>query len=121
MIAAVDAGQYDDARSLAAKLTPDQRKSPDVQLAISQTLLVEKKYFESAGKSMELLSLFSPADIRYWQALIINLHSHLGLGSDPSQIASAIVARQEEYPELGNAATKSQLLKILDELHRNKN
>ena len=121
VIAAVDAGQYNDARSLAAKLTPDQRKSPDVQLAISQTLLVEKKYFESAGKSMELLSLFSPADIRYWQALIINLHSHLGLGSDPSQIASAIVARQEEYPELGNAATKSQLIKILDELHRNKN
>jgi len=62
---------------------------------------------------MPMLQSLSPSDIRYWHALIINLNAHLALKSDPSQVASAIIARQQEYPDLGNAATQKELLKTL--------
>jgi hypothetical protein len=114
-IAAVDAGKFDLAKTLIGKLSPTQKTAPDVSLVTARLLLADKKYLESAEASMKLLEKLSPADIRYWQALVINLHSHLRLGSDASQIASAIIARQQEYPSLGNAATKTELLKILDQ------
>jgi hypothetical protein len=119
-MAATDAARYSEAKSLLVKLNENQKKAVDVELAIAQMLLAEKKYLESAGQSMELMGKLSPADVRYWHALIINLHSHLGLGSDASQIASAIIARQQEYPQMGNEATKAELLKILEQIKKKK-
>jgi hypothetical protein len=120
VIAAVDAGKFDLAKTLIGKLSPTQKTAPDVSLVTARLLLADKKYLESAEASMKLLEKLSPADVRYWHALIINLHSHLRLGSDASQIASAIIARQQEYPSLGNAVTKAELLKILEQTQKTK-
>lgn len=112
VVTAVDAGEYSAAgralRSLPAKTT-----SVDLDLARARIHLVEKKFLDAVTISMAILQNTPPSDIGYWHALIVNLRGHLALGSDPAQISAAVVARQQDYPDLGNQATKAELLKIL--------
>jgi len=113
VIASVDAGKYSEAQKRIERFSKLKEAFADFDLAKARVELWKKKYFEAASLSMPMLQSLSPSDIRYWHALIINLNAHLALKSDPSQVASAIIARQQEYPDLGNAATQKELLKTL--------
>ncbi len=113
-IIACDGGEYERAEKLFGMVPKiPKRYEIDVKLAKARIAFYRKQYMLAARLSMYILQRLSSADIRYWQGLVVNLSSHLKLGSEPAQIASAILARQTEYPEMGSKATKSQLMKIL--------
>jgi len=120
VIVAVEAGRYPQAMDML-KRYPQKETFIDLDLARARLALSEKKFPDSVTISMNALQSISPSDIRYWHALIVNLHAHLALGSDPTQIAAAIIARQQEYPELGNSATKRELSKLLNVVQKKKN
>ncbi len=119
IITAVDAGKFTEAARLSKNFNP-KTALPDLNLARARIHLSEKKFLETVSISAEVLQNLSPGDIRYWHALIINLRGHLALGSDPAQIEAAVIAREQEYPELGNTATKNELMKILKSVQKNK-
>jgi hypothetical protein len=112
IVTAVDAGKFSIAAGLLKNFS-SKTSSLDLDLALARIALSEKKFLDTVSLSANALQNISPADIRYWHALILNLRGHLALGSDPTQIEAAIVARRQEYPELGNPATQQELLKIL--------
>ncbi len=118
-IVACDEGKY----TLATKLLKSVPKIPqryklDVQLLKAKVSYFKQDYISAASETMEILQRVSPVDIRYWQGLIINLSSHLKLGSDPIQIANAIIARQTENNKMGTEATRSKIMEILAEAQR---
>ncbi len=115
-IIAGDSGRYELAKKIMKKLPDTPSRYPvDIALLRSRISFADKDYLSSAKGAMNILQQTSPSDIRYWQALIINLRSHLHLGSDHSQIASAVIVRKEQYPDMGNSATRRELMKILKE------
>ncbi|MFA5863604.1 MAG: hypothetical protein WC975_02850 [Phycisphaerae bacterium] len=119
IVTSVDAGQYEQFSQLITKF-PEKNNSLDLDLARARMALNQKQYLDAVRITMADLQNSSPADNRYWHALIINLRAHLALGSDPGQIAAAVVARQQEYPDLGGPATKKELLKILTAVQETK-
>jgi hypothetical protein len=119
IIAAVDAGNFSEAARLIKNFSP-KTDLPDLSLARARIFLSEKNFLETVGLSANALQSLSPNDIRYWHALIINLRGHLALNSDPAQIEAAVIARQQEFPELGNLATKNELLRLLRGLREKK-
>ncbi len=114
IIAATDAGEYSLAKESFDKYKPEPGDVlVDLTLARMKMDYALKQYAASATGTMELLQKISPGDIRYWHALVINLRSHLALGSDRDQIVAAILARRREYPNLGSTFTREELEKIL--------
>jgi hypothetical protein len=114
IVASADAGDYPLAKDALGRYKPENGTEPvDLSLAKIKLEYSQKQYAESATATMQLLQTIPPSDIRYWHALIMNLRSHLALGSDHDQIAAAILARRQEYPNLGSPVTREELEKIL--------
>ncbi len=113
-IIACDDGKYSRAKELFNQIPKiPNRYKIDAKLAKAKIDFANQNYISAAGKTIEILQRVLPSDVRYWQGLIVNLYSHLKLGSDPIQIVNAIVARNAEHPQMGTKATKAQLTKIL--------
>lgn len=98
-----------------SRSSPEYKKAElDIELLQARRKLLQRNYTEAIQKSTKLIAELSPLDIRYWQALTINLMAHLKIGSDRSQIRSAILTRKAEFPELGNKETRKTLEYILE-------
>jgi hypothetical protein len=116
-VAALQAGNISEAKQTLDGLKPSEKSTAaDLTLARAKLHFAEKNYLSAATTSMQILQEISPQNIRYWHALIVNLRAHQALNSDRDQIAAAILARKQEYPDLGNAATRIELEKILHTL-----
>ncbi|NLX05511.1 MAG: hypothetical protein GXY33_10235 [Phycisphaerae bacterium] len=113
-IAAADAGRYEQVPMSADGAESPEAYRIDLRLAAARASLVREGFTDAANISMEVIGSVSPGDLRHWHGLVVNLTAHMRLGSDPQQVAAAIMARQQQFPDLGNAATRSELLGILE-------
>ncbi len=111
----VEAGKTDLAEkmSLPEKSIEYKNWIVDVKLAKARVMYLKGQYVSAVRLSMDIVANLSPKDIRYWQGLIINLDSHIKIGSDRKQIKSAILMRKLEYPELGGKVMREELEAIL--------
>lgn len=110
---AADASDFVAFDAMSAGLSEDPATSADMALARAWRLSAQGKLVECASQAVTAMSICPPQDVRYWQALTLNLSCHAKLKSDRNQILAAIVARQSEFPSLGTPATRAALLKLL--------
>jgi hypothetical protein len=110
---AADAADFVAFDALSAGLSDDAKWSADMALARAWRLTDSGKTVECASAAVTAMAMCVPQDVKYWQALTLNLSCHAKLNSDRNQIVAAIVARQSEFPSLGTAATREALLKLL--------
>jgi len=113
LIAMGDAGAYGQIKPRRAILAEPVAFKIDLDLILARAALANSDFPTASKIAENLLKSISPQDVRYWHVLIVSLTAHLNLKSAPSDIAAAVIARQEQFPQLGSDATRRQLMEIL--------